>query len=344
MVSPNKILRVCVLVAVACACRSASSTIENNQRESDKAKTKTAVWIDTDPSISSGAREVDDGFALIQAFHSPELEIRGVSVVFGNAPFDVAWPIGQEIVRKYGPPGLPVFAGAAWAEQLGEDTEASRALAEALRKEKLTILALGPVTNVATVLKNHPDLSDRIEAIIAVAGRRPNQRFVTGTKKHTPFRDFNFELDAPGFQVLLDAKTPIVLAPWEVSSKVWLKEDDVKQLAAGNPSAQWLAPPGRDWLKMWQEKFGADGFNPFDTLAVGYVTSPQLFECEDLPAEISTLPDDTAAAKAAGRKTGTKPYLLAAREIAAKRLVRYCHTPKAAFKEDLMSRLLKSGR
>jgi pyrimidine-specific ribonucleoside hydrolase len=304
-------------------------------------KAKTAVWIDTDPSISSGAREVDDGFALIQAFNSPELEIRGVSVVFGNAPFDVAWPIGQEIVRKYGPPGLQIFAGAARAEQLGEETEASRALAEALKKEKLTILALGPVTNVATVLKNHPDLSDRIEAIVAVAGRRPNQQFVTGTIKHRPFRDFNFELDAPGFQALLDSKTPIVLAPWEVSSKVWLKEDDLNQLAAGKPSTQWLVNPGRDWMKMWGEKFGVDGFNPFDTLAVGYVTSPELFECEELPIEIRTLPDDTAQPKQPDEKTRTKPYLLAARDGAAKRLVHYCHTPKPGFKPDLMARLLR---
>ncbi len=236
---------------------------------------------------------------------------------------------------------MPVFAGAARAAQLGEETEASRALAKALKKEKLTILALGPVTNVASVLKNHPDLSDRIEAIVAVAGRRPNQQFVTGTKKHTPFRDFNFELDAPGFQVLLDSKAPIVLAPWEVSSKVWLKEDDLKLLAAGKPLMQWLVNPGRDWMKMWREKFDADGFNPFDTLAVGYVTSPELLECEDLPVEIRTLPDDTTQPKQTKEKTRTKPYLLAARESAAKHLVRYCHTPKPGFKPDLISRLLR---
>ena len=40
-----------------------------------------SVWIDTDPSMQRGAHEVDDGFALLQAFHSPELRIRGVSIV-----------------------------------------------------------------------------------------------------------------------------------------------------------------------------------------------------------------------------------------------------------------------
>ena len=118
------------------------------------------VWIDTDPSIRPGGHEVDDGFALIQAFHSPELSIRGVSLVFGNAPLDIEIPIGQELVERYGPPGLKVSVGAASGEELGAVTEASIAMANALRREPLTILALGPGTNVGTVLLNHPELAD----------------------------------------------------------------------------------------------------------------------------------------------------------------------------------------
>jgi inosine-uridine nucleoside N-ribohydrolase len=318
-------------ILIACGACSSESTVKKTETA---VMPKTAVWIDTDPSISSGPREVDDGFALIQAFHSPELDIRGVSVVYGNAPFEQAWPISQEIVRKYGPPGLPIFAGATEAVDLGRETDATRALAAALEKEPLTILALGPVTNVATVLKNHPELGARITAIVAVAGRRPNQRFLTGAKPHRPFRDFNFERDAPGFQVLLDSSAPLVLAPWEISSKVWLREADLDRLAAGPPAAQWLVAPGRDWLAMWREKFDVDGFNPFDTLAVAYVTSPELIECEDLPAQIRQLPDDANSG-------ATKPYLLAAKELAPARSVRYCHTPKPAFQPDLMARLLK---
>lgn len=336
MAALKYILILCSFLVTACQSNLAGG--ETKPSETAMTKKKTVVWLDTDPSISSGPHEVDDGFALIQAFNSPELEIRGVSVVFGNAPFETAWPLGQEIVRKYGPPNLPVYAGAAQAAPLGAETAASRALAEALKKEKLTILALGPVTNVAAVLKNHPELSVQIEAIIAVAGRRPKQQFSTGTKAHTPFRDFNFELDAPGFQVLLDTNIPIVLAPWEVSSKVWLKEDDLNQLAAGKPSAQWLAAPGRDWLAMWKEKFSIDGFNPFDTLAVGYLTSPELLAWEDLPCEIQTLPDDRTSA---GAKPESKPYLLVGKEVASQRTVRYCHTPKPGFKLDLMARLLR---
>ena len=40
------------------------------------------VWMDVDPAVLRGGNEPDDGLALLQAFHSSELEIRGVSVVF----------------------------------------------------------------------------------------------------------------------------------------------------------------------------------------------------------------------------------------------------------------------
>jgi inosine-uridine nucleoside N-ribohydrolase len=43
------------------------------------------VWIDTDPSIGAPWREVDDAFALLLAFQSPELEIVGISSTYGNA-------------------------------------------------------------------------------------------------------------------------------------------------------------------------------------------------------------------------------------------------------------------
>ncbi|MFN0120861.1 MAG: nucleoside hydrolase [Blastocatellia bacterium] len=331
------------LLSVALAACSGETTRTANIQPTPAASaamtvTKTAVWIDTDPSISSGPKEVDDGFALIQAFHSTELDLRGVSVVFGNAPLKEAWPIGQDIVRKYGPAGMAIYAGAASEKDLGVENDATRAIAAALQKDKLTIFALGPVTNVATVVKNHPELHARIDNIIAVAGRRPGQHFITGIKPHTPFRDFNFELDAPGFQVLLDSNINITLAPWEVSSKVWMKAADLDALAAGKPATQWLAAPGRDWLKMWQEKFDADGFNPFDTLAIAYVTSPQTLTWEDLPAIIQKGPDDRAPA---GSKAPDKPYLVAGKEIKSTRMVRYIHTPKPEFKADLLARLLR---
>jgi inosine-uridine nucleoside N-ribohydrolase len=298
---------------------------------------QTPVWIDTDPSVAVGGHEVDDGFALIQALHSKEIAIRGISVVFGNAPLQTAVPIAKEVLRLL-KSGVAPYSGAAGASQLGEPTPASRALAAALRKEKLTILAIGPVTNVATVLKLEPNLAGRIERIIAVAGRRPEQRFLIGKTNRVPLRDFNFEMDPDAFQVLLDSKVPLVLAPWEISSKVWLTASDLDRLRGRSAALDWLYEPASDWLQLWRKQFGVEGFNPFDTLAVAVVTSPSLIACETLAVQIRTLPDDTTPANSS--PVPTKPYLLASRSIESPHSAQYCYEAKPEFKADLMRRLL----
>ena len=297
------------------------------------------VWIDTDPSIRPGGHEVDDGFALIQAFHSPELAIRGVSLVFGNAPLDVEIPIGREIVEQFGPPGLEVSVGAASGAQLGETTEASTALATALRQERLTILALGPGTNVGTVLLENPELAEQIVEVVAVAGRRPGQSFVTGDSANGPHCDCNFDKDTESFQVILDAGVPLTLAPWEISSKVWLRSAELDQLEQAGAGARYLVPPARDWLALWNERYSVDGFNPFDTLAVGYLTTSETIMCETLPVEIVDGLDDQAVA--AGQDPAPhKPHLVVQRDSSSPYEATYCHTPTTEFTDDLMRRLL----
>jgi inosine-uridine nucleoside N-ribohydrolase len=301
------------------------------------------VWIDTDPAIGEPERDVDDGLALVQAFHSPELDIRGVSVVFGNAALDRGLPIGRRLVRELGPPRLKVFRGAAKASDAAGETDASRALAAALRRGPLTILALGPVTNVATVLAKHPDLAARMTRVIAVAGRRPGQRFTTGTSNPAGHRDFNFELDPVAFQVLLDSKVEIVLAPFEISSKIWLDGADLDRLEASRSAAsRFLVPPARAWRSMWTRLFGVDGFNPFDTLAVAYAVSSEGFVCETLGARIDTLADDVTEAGVQGVKVERKPYLLASSTFAgAASHVIYCSSAPEGFKQDLLTRLMR---
>lgn len=299
-----------------------------------------AVWIDTDPAVGVADRDVDDGFALLQAFHSPEIVVRGVSVVFGNAPLAQAWPIGLRIVGRFAPPAVRAYRGAARASQLGTETAATRALAAALRREPLIVLVLGPATNVATVLKNHPELRPRILRVVAVAGRRPGQRFTTGTTNPKGHRDFNFEEDPEAFRVLLASAVPLTLTPFEISSKVWLRLPDLDAMARADATTEWIVRPARKWLGLWTRTFGVDGFNPFDTLAVARVTSPSLLTCETLPARIDVLPDDATEARVQGTTVSSKPYLLVSRDFRAPAVaVEYCYDSADSFKADLLRRI-----
>lgn len=299
------------------------------------------VWIDTDPAVGVKDRDVDDGFALLQAFHSPEVAIRGVSVVFGNAPLAQAWPIGRRIVQHFGPTGLHAYRGAASASELGLETPASRALAAALRAEPLVVFVLGPATNIATALKNHPELAPRIVRIVAVAGRRPGQRFTTGTTNQAGHRDFNFELDPAAFQVLLDQHVPLTLTPFEIASRVWITADDLARLSRGPAPVRSMAGAARGWLGLWQRTFGVDGFNPFDTLAIARIVSPELLTCEQLPARIEERADDVTEPRMQGATVARKPYLLVAEELAPAAPVEYCSVAAPAFKDDLLRRLLR---
>ena len=289
------------------------------------------VWLDIDTSIGLPQGEVDDGLALVQAFHSPELTIHGISVVFGNTTLEKAVPIARDITRRFGPAGIGVWAGASRAAQLGEETEAVRELASALKKRPLTVLALAPVTNVASLMRLHPDLVPRIRSIVMVAARRPGQRFVTGSGA-TPHRDFNFELDPAAMQVLLDSAVPLVFAPWEVSSQVWIRQADLARLVKSGPSGRYLAEACGSWIALWKERFGVDGFNPFDTLAVGWVSHPHLIRLVEVGVWIEDREDDR-------RPGATKPYLLVDPERHDGRRAAYAYAPEAGFQPLLLERL-----
>lgn len=316
-----------------------TSTPSTKPTQQAKRTTPLPVWIDADPAVGMMGKDVDDGFALIQSFHSKELAIRGVSVVFGNSPLHRGYPITQKMMKLLKVKGIPVVPGAASHKELGKKTKASEALAAALRKEKLTLLVLGPATNVATVLMHYPKLAGQIVELVSVAGRRPGQKFLTGKAK-SPHRDYNFECDPKAYDVLLKSKIPLVFAPWEISSKLWLRSADLNKLQRAHAIGRWIAGPAKWWLFFWKSLFQVDGFNPFDTLAVGYLTSRHLLRCEHLPMKITRAANDTPNKPFLGKEAKTKLYLTVDKRYKKGRKVLYCHTPQKGFHADLMKRLL----
>ena len=72
---------------------------------------RTRVWIDTDPSIGPPWREVDDAFALLLAFRSPELKIVGISSTYGNAGVQRTTSVANDLAQRFGGP-LDIFRGA----------------------------------------------------------------------------------------------------------------------------------------------------------------------------------------------------------------------------------------
>lgn len=299
------------------------------------------VWLDVDTTnglVDSRPHDVDDGLAVLFALHSPELSVRGVSVCFGNGRLDQTLPIARDLLARFAPDNLKTpFAGAASQDDLGKETDATAALENELKRRPLVVLALGPVTTVATVIKNHPELMGNIRQIIVVAGRRKEFGFHPPGRPELIFPDANFEKDVPAMQVLLDSKLPIVFAGYEVSSDVWITRTDLQKLGEINDCGKWINETSQPWIARWEQVQKLKGFNPFDTLAIGWLMQPENIESIDVITHIETGPDDRASAsdRAAGK---TKCYLIC-EPSPGETSQKYCTSAKPDFIRQLLQRL-----
>lgn len=174
------------------------------------------VWIDSDLAVGSPWREVDDGYALLLAARSPGLRIAGISSSYGNASL----PITTARTRESLGLALAVSPGARSAADLGLATEATRGLKAALRQIKLTYIALGPLTNLATFIQLHPGLATRIDQIIMVAGESASANLAFGPAKIFRVHDANVRKDPDAARTILRTRIPILLAPIETSTRL----------------------------------------------------------------------------------------------------------------------------
>lgn len=263
------------------------------------------IWLDTDIMIGlkdKTPREVDDAIALIMALEHPDkVQLVGISTI---TYAEYGYGVTQKILSWYNKTGrtIPVYRGSDTAKDIGTENEATRALADALRREKMPILAIGPVTNVATVVKNHPELIPQIEEIVVCAGRSPGLPFKPGLEK-LAVGDYNFEMDPESFRVLFDAGIPMVLSGYECSVYTFLGQTDIAFLNNKHLSDKWIYDRLRPWQQFNEQLFGVDGFVPWDTTPLGYLTHPNYFKYyRNIPVRINVRSSDDG-------KPGNKPYL-----------------------------------
>jgi pyrimidine-specific ribonucleoside hydrolase len=272
------------------------------------------VWIDADLAVGMkninrpGYSDVDDGYAVLQLLNADNVEIKGMSTVFGNNSIENAFAIGKYINQEFIAQKISVYKGSGAPIDLSNvvTNDAVEGLAAALTKERLVILAIGPATNIGLLLLKYPELKSQIIEVVLVAGRRtPKDIFTIGTKG-VRAKDLNFDLDNAAFQILLDNEVPVVLCPFEISSKVWIEQKDLDTLKTFNPATEWLSNASLPWLEQWEEQ-GATGFNPFDALASHYIIAPEDIMSEPLLARIELHIDDTVKEN---EKHVFKQYLL----------------------------------
>jgi purine nucleosidase len=303
------------------------------------------VWIDTDVSIGSPIREVDDAYAIMLALHSPEIRIVGISTSYGNAALGHTTHAARELIQQFGAPANlkpdQVFAGARSAADLGQRSAASDALARVLENESLTYIALGPLTNLASFLRLHPEAARKIRRIIFLGGQPEGTTLAVGPHGSFPIHDANVFKDPQAVEALLASKIPLTLVPIATASDVLLNEEDLHELERHGFAGNYLSRRSKLWLWFWKNIVHAAGGPIFDALPIITVSRPDLVTLERRYARTDAAGNlwVTRGSRARGTAaTGTSGL------TSGSRAVRCCTSCAAGTKRFVMQRLVTRRR
>ena len=164
------------------------------------------ILIDADPAMMvRGGLDIDDDLAILFALGSPELEVRGITITYGNTSVGRALKDARQLLSRAGRGDMPLRKGAGWlSRNIDRPTQASRFIVDEVRQSDrdLVIVTLGPLTNLAAALRAAPDIADRIKGHLVLGGRLQNNRF-----------EFNFTAHPEAVGVVLNTPIPRVVIP-----------------------------------------------------------------------------------------------------------------------------------
>jgi purine nucleosidase len=244
------------------------------------------VVIDTDPGI-------DDLLGLLLAFSSPELDVRGVTVCYGNTVVEHAHRNAVAIMRfagrrvslgisarqplkrplavareTHGESGLGYAAVPPAGTVLDFVKPLERVLAESA--EPVVLITLGPLTGLAVALRSNPDLvQTKIRRHIAMAGN------LQAPGNTTRYSEFNAWCDPEALDHVLAAKLPTELVGLDVTRSLVLTGSEVARLGdTDDPRATWLYDALRFYVEFHREYEKLDGCVVNDVLPIAALIDP----------------------------------------------------------------------
>lgn len=268
------------------------------------------IIIDTDPGQ-------DDAVAILLALASPdELEVLAITAVAGNVPLALTEKNARIICELAKKTDLPVFAGCSapmartlvTAEHVHgktgldgpqladpvmplQDMHAVDYLIETLRSEPagtLTLVPIGPLTNIATAFERAPDIVDRVEEIVIMGGAY----FEVGNI--TPAAEFNIYVDPEAADIVFKSGAPLTVMPLDVTHKALTTKARVDAFAAlGNESGRMVAEWTNFFERFDKEKYGSAGAPLHDPCTIAYLLQPDLFTGRFINVEIELNSDLT---------------------------------------------------
>ena len=265
------------------------------------------VVIDTDPGT-------DDAIALIMALNSPELDVRGLTTVGGNARLTHTTANALRLLDRLGRPRIPVAAGASrplrGTYEYGYGFHGSVGLTIPLRPvdggphalraaefiidagasvgPDLTLIALGPLTNVAHALQRRPELAAQLREIVVMGG-------VFEVGNVTPYAEFNIFNDPVAANVVFSSGVPITLFGLDLGRRVVFGKDQSDWAEGETVGEQLAAEIVSEWFNLHPDQ---PSYDLCDPLTMAGVIEPGLFKYTHAQVTVATSGPRTGEARA----------------------------------------------
>lgn len=281
---------------------------------------KSRIIFDTDPGI-------DDAMALLLALRSPEIELAGVTTVFGNTNVEATTRNALNLLDFAGCPDIPVAKGAArplvnpprataewvhgddamgnigWARvnnsaQGPIDRHAAQFIVETVMAHpgEITLVAVGPMTNLALALQLEPRIAQAAREVVIMGGN------VVAMGNVSPFAEANIFGDPHAAALMFSAGWHVTMAGLDVTQATQMDDAYFAEMAAsGDPFAGFVARIAPFYQEFHRSWYGYEGgaIDTHDPSAIAYLIDPTLFKGEhysivvpvDGPSEGMTMAD-----------------------------------------------------
>ncbi|MBO0991429.1 ribonucleoside hydrolase RihC [Bacillus sp. SD088] len=257
--------------------------------------TKRPIIIDTDPGI-------DDAIAIAIALYSEKLDVRLITTVAGNVSLEKVTYNALRLL-KFFKKDIPVAKGADRPlikapidasgihgstgmdgfdfEEPTKDLLLKENAVEAMRRiittsaEPITLVPIGPLTNIALLFKVYPEVKENIQEIVLMGGS-------TARGNAGVMSEFNIYADPEAAKIVFHSGVPIVMAGLDVGLKALIYPEDSEQLKDMNET-------GNMAYQLFSKYRGGSmktGLKMYDAFAIAYLSKPEIFQIADTFVDI----------------------------------------------------------
>lgn len=259
------------------------------------------VYVDTDVSLGTPGAEIDDGAALIFLLREKDVHVVSAGSVFGNAPLKDAalnldriftWMNGEQIPLGMGAE-RPLIVDNRWFDEwqsgygrtIPWNPRSATSLATPLMIQtirshpgQVSILALGPLTNLALAVRLAPDIVPLTSQVIVMGGSFNVQN---------PAPEFNARSDPHAAQIVFNAGWDVVILGLDITRRVHFSRRDFSSLPDGHPAVELLRTQAPGWIDrvevMGWEK---DGCSLHDAVAAAFLVDETIFQTVESCVEV----------------------------------------------------------